>query len=188
MIIKVTPNHAPFRAAYVKLREDLDNRTTDAACIHMAVRAVNAIVGTEGLYPVLLVSGALPSPARTNSTKTEIERERCVDAAMTEFDKWRAKRRINFGLKHTMVPKENEDRRYLQQLPAGKPILIFRTTSKSWYGPHTFVRTEGENIFVQTRRGRRLFHHPAYYLWGNQNGKRFMKLGMQMRSQVLLIP
>lgn len=149
--------HAPLRAAFNKLRADLDSSISDTDCLQAAVHAVNATVGPEGLCPILLVYGALPRPIRANSTQSQIDRARAIDAATKEVEKEQSRRRISFGLRHNGSPKANEDNNMLRELPAGSPVYLYRTRTKLWEGPHIFVSIDGETVIVQTPAGRKIF-------------------------------
>lgn len=47
---------------------------TEEDCFRMAVFALNWNVGSEGIRSMLLVFGAIPSPARKKPSATQIER------------------------------------------------------------------------------------------------------------------
>lgn len=79
--------NAPLIEAFPKLRSDLGSVTTDRHCLQLAVFAVNATIGPEGLCPMLLVFGALPRPARRMPSKTKLARSQAIEMAMTMAEK-----------------------------------------------------------------------------------------------------
>lgn len=145
--------HAPLRAAFDKIRADSPRNTTDAECLRMAVYAVNNTTGPEGLCPTLLVFGALPRPARRIPSVSQLARAEMIDKAMDTVSKEQSKRRIQFGLRHQKGPKGKEDKHNLSNLPAGSKVLVYRTTSKTWEGPHLFVSEQNDTAVVQTAAG-----------------------------------
>lgn len=150
--------HAPLRMAFTKLREDLrKDEATDDECLQLAVYACNATMGPEGLCPMLLVFGALPRPARISPSPGQLERQLCIEAAKKAVLTEQARRRITFALKHPSSPKAKEHSKLLMDLPAGSPILVYRTTSKKWEGPFKFISIEGETAVIQLHRGRKIF-------------------------------
>lgn len=157
--------HAPLRAAYERIRAEVKTGMTDDECLKMAVFAVNSTVGPEGLCPILLVFGAIPRPARTSPTITQLERARAIDAAMKEAEHEQSKRRIAFGLKHSGGQKGKESSAILHELPAGSPVLLYREVTKSWEGPFQFVSVSGETAVIQTPRGRRIFRTSCVRPW-----------------------
>lgn len=61
------------------------------------------------------------------------------------------------GLKHRGGPKAVEASAQLRRLPAGAAVLVYRTTTKKWEGPFTFISFDRETAVVQTGAGRRIF-------------------------------
>lgn len=149
--------HAPLRSAYNKIRMELSKETSDIECLRMAVFAVNSTMGPAGLCPILLVFGVIPRPARMNPSITQIERSKAIDNAMIEVEKEQVRQRIAFGIKTRGNPKGMESSEKLRQLPAGARVLVYRTKSKSWEGPFTFISIEGETVVVQLKFGRSIF-------------------------------
>lgn len=123
----------------------------------MSVFAINATVGPEGLCPMLLIFGAIPRPARNTPSATQMERAQTIDHSMDEVIKIHAIMRLEFGLKDTGGPKGVENSDYLRQLPSGAHLLVFRTTTKKWEGPLTFISVDGKTLVFQTRNGRLIF-------------------------------
>lgn len=66
--------HAPLRASFNKIKEDIGADITDKQALEMDVYTINATIGPEGLCPSLLVYGAIPLPARTRPSPTQLKR------------------------------------------------------------------------------------------------------------------
>lgn len=63
--------HAPLPEAYLQLRAELDQETTERHCLQFQVLSVNMEIRPEGLFPVLLVFGVIPLPARHPPSQTQ---------------------------------------------------------------------------------------------------------------------
>lgn len=127
--------HAPLKAAFNKIRDDMQGEATDSECMKMSLFAVNATVGPEGLFPILLVFGVIPFPEGSIPSATQLQRASSLDAAMPEVEKEQARRLISFGLRHTGGPKRTEESEELCRLPAGSPVMVYRTTKKRGRDP-----------------------------------------------------
>ena len=150
--------HAPLRKAYTKIRQDLLKKDcSDQDCLKMAVYACNATMGPEGLCPMLLVFGALPRPARTTPSPTQLQRQTSIEEAKELVLQEQSKRRIAFALRHPGIPKDIETTNDLKDLPAGSLVLVYRTVTKKWEGPFKFISIDGETVVVQLPRGRKIF-------------------------------
>lgn len=86
--------HGPLRLAYQKIRSELASSESNVDCLQMAVKDVNDTIGPEGLFPTLLVYGAIPRPARNTPAPTQLARARAIDNAMDLVRKEQAKRRV----------------------------------------------------------------------------------------------
>lgn len=126
--------YAPLRSAYTKIRADLDSSVTDSDCLQLSVHSVNATVGLEELCPTVLFFVAIPRPARTRTAQSELDRARAIASSIGEMQKERARRRIEFGRKHTNSPKSNEDTNAPHPLPAGSVVYVYRIKSNQWEG------------------------------------------------------
>lgn len=149
--------HAPLRTAYGKIRDTLDNKTSDADCLHTAVFATNATMGPEGLYPMFLVFVLLPRPIRTSPCPTQLLRSTAIEEAKRVVEKEQAKSRIAFALRHPGGPKAQEVSQILRDLPAGYPVLVFRTATKRLESPFKYVSVDGQTAVGQLNRDRRIF-------------------------------
>ena len=150
--------HAPLRCAFAKLRETLEkNIVNDADCLQMAVFATNATMGPEGLCPMLLVFGAMPRPARTTPSPKQLERQRAIEEVKRAVESEQSRRRIAFALRHPISAKARDQSTKLMALPSGSPVLVYRTTTKTWEGPFKFISCENETVVVQLSKGRRIF-------------------------------
>ena len=165
--------HAPLRSAYVKLRQTLSKGDVrDDECLRMAVYATNCTMGPEGLVPMLLVFGALPRPARTTPSPSQLMRQEAMEQAKKAVATEQAKRRLAFALRHPSSPKSKETSLALQNLPSGSLVLVYRTKSKRWEGPFRYISCEGETVVVQLQRGRRIFRTTCVKPWVKSNFKR----------------
>lgn len=133
------------------------NLEVHAEFLQMAVFSVNATIEPEGLCPILLVFGAIPRPARASSTQTQLERAKCIEHAMAEVEQDQARRRIEFIMTHMDTPKGKKNYASLDELPEGSKVMVYRTKSKSWEGPQTFLSKEGETVVIQTKMVRKIF-------------------------------
>ena len=160
--------HAPLRRAYNKIRQSLDKgNTTNAECLQMAVYSNNTTIGPEGLCPMLLVYGAFPRPARTTPSPTQLERQNAIEAAKVEVQTEQARRRISFALNHPASEKNTKNSEALRDLPAGSPVLVYRSTTDKWEGPFRYISIEGETVVVQLPHGRRIFRSHYVRPWVN---------------------
>lgn len=89
--------HAPLRAAFVKIRAEVDGSTPHHECLRMAVFEVNSTVGPEGLCPILMVFDYIRRPARTSTSAIHIQRGRAIESDMKELEQEQARRRLAFG-------------------------------------------------------------------------------------------
>lgn len=149
--------HAPLRAAHKKIRASLDRSTSDAECLQMNTYAMNSIIGPEGLCPMMLVFGALPRPARSKPSPTQLERATAIENAKKEVEKETARRRIVFALRHPSSLKGKELSAPLRELPDGAPVLVYRPGSKTWEGPHKFLFIDDETVVLKAPPGRKIF-------------------------------
>lgn len=81
--------HAPLRAAYTKLREQLErSKYNDENFLKMAV------FGTEGLCPMRVVFGALPRPIIITPSPSQLELQLAIKCAKLIIFQEQAKIRI----------------------------------------------------------------------------------------------
>lgn len=150
--------HAPLRRAYNTIRQTFERKdASNEECLQVVVYANNVTIGPEGLCSMLLVFGALPRPVRSSTSATQLERQRAIEAATKEVQTEQTKRRISFALRHPASERNRKNTEALYNLPAGLPVLVYRTTTKKWESPHKFVSIEGETAVVQFSSGRRIF-------------------------------
>ena len=67
-----------------KIRDYLLRSETNNECLQMAVKAVNDIIGSEGLFPTLLVYDTLPRPLWKTPAETQIRTAESLNSAMKE--------------------------------------------------------------------------------------------------------
>lgn len=61
------------------------------------------------------------------------------------------------GLRHTETKKAVESPQSLRENSAGSPVLVYRSTSKTWEGPVKIIQMDGETVLDQMGRGRKIF-------------------------------
>lgn len=120
----------------------------------MAVFSINSVVGSERLYPKILVYGTVPRTARVRPTEMQLEMVEMVQESIKEAQKEHAKRRLNFGLKNYVGPKGSYVSAKLLNLPVGAPVWVYRTTPKGWQGLFRFISIQRETDCINLRSGR----------------------------------
>ena len=180
--------HAPLRSAYTKIRQTLSKGdTNDHECLKMAVYANNSTMGPEGLCPMLLVFGALPRPARTSPSPTQLVRQQAIEDAKIAVEREQAKRRLSFALKHSGGPIGKEISEKLRDLPSGSPVLVYCTVTKRWEGPFLFISVQGETAVIQLPRGRKIFRTSCIKPWTESLfGKGTLKTDENSRDDVMM--
>ena len=153
--------HAPLRAAYNKIRDDLPRSETDEECLQLAVKCVNDTVGPEGLCPTLLVYGTIPRPPRRTPAATQVQRSEAVERGLVAVKKEMAKRKVAFALRHPRSAEAQRQEDKLRLLPAGSPVRIYRSKAKKWEGPYPMINVDEGVVTVQMPRGRRIFRSSA---------------------------
>lgn len=103
---------------------------TDSECLEMSIFAINYTVQQEELCPILLVFVIIPRPAQQTPQRLKFNAEMMIERTINEVSEIHSKVRVAFGLKHFGRPKRIEQSKYLRNLPAGSPVLVYRTTSK----------------------------------------------------------
>jgi hypothetical protein len=87
----------------------------------MAVKAVNDIVGPDGLVPTLLVYGAYSRMSNLDpSAPSVIDRAAVIQKAMAEIVKLWAKQTVNSALYHRNGP----DTTLIHDLPLNSEVLV----------------------------------------------------------------
>lgn len=122
--------HSTFRAAFTKIWMDRPDTTSNTGCFRVAVYSVNANIGLNELYYILILFGDISCHACAIPSTTQMERTETIYAAMLELGKEQAHYRIDFGLRHTSEPNQYELSDKLDSLLERSPLLIYRTTIK----------------------------------------------------------
>lgn len=135
---------------------DRDRDKSVKECLKLAVVAVNGTVGPEGFCILLLVSGAIPRPARTVSAPSRLERAEIVEIALDEVVKDPFEAKVAFDLRHVKGPKCIGHFLRLPRLLAESSVLVFRTKSKRWEWPFKIVHVEEETVVVQMDHRKRM--------------------------------
>lgn len=79
--------NAPLRAAFEKIRMDVDNSISKTELLRMEVLPTNCAVGLEGLCPIFLVFGAIPRPARITKSPYKLERAQEIESSVVEVER-----------------------------------------------------------------------------------------------------
>lgn len=135
----------------------------DAECLQMSVYAANATMGPEGLFPMLLVFGALPRPARSFPSITLATATSKGYRGSPEIGKLRAGEKAH--LIFLTPPRRAEGERKSEQLmnlPEGSPVLLFKTEYKRWEGSYKFVSLESETVIIQLYRDHKIFRSTCF--------------------------
>lgn len=70
----------------------------------MAVFANNSTVSPEGISRILLFYGLITRTSRRIPKETKLVRAKEIEAGMKEAEKYQARSRLNFALRHTRGP------------------------------------------------------------------------------------
>lgn len=89
---------------------------------------------TEGLGPMMMVLGAIPKPARTSPSSTQLKRSKAINADFLEVGEEKARGRLVFGLARKYNRKEMETMKIFHELRDGSPVLVYQTILNSWEG------------------------------------------------------
>lgn len=100
--------HAAVRAAYDRIRNDMELTASDMDCLKMATFTVNATVGREGLCPTLLEFGDMSRPSIISPSPSQIHRGITIEKEMREVYREKSRIRIEFGLIHQSGPNDKE--------------------------------------------------------------------------------
>lgn len=168
--------HAPLKAAFERIKTYHGNKMSDKACLKMSIYAVNATVGPDGFCPMFLVYGTVLRPAVTTPCPIQLTRIQTIDNAMKAVRKQQAKSRLTFALRHPLGPKGKKASSRLRNLPAGAPVLVYRTHERKWTGPHKYTNLEGGTVVVQLPHGRSIFRSTNVKPWVNSQLDPFVRL------------
>ena len=95
----------------------------------MAFKAVNDIVGPDGLVPTLLVFGALPRMTHDSPpTPSSIKRAEAIHKAITELRKLVAKRKVTEALNTRNGP--NTTATLPHSLTIGSEVRVYREKNR----------------------------------------------------------
>ncbi|KAF4470944.1 Ribonuclease H, partial [Fusarium albosuccineum] len=157
---KVERYHAPLRRAYEIIRaETKRSDVSEAACLQMAVKAVNDTSGPDGLVPTLLVFGAYPRITRDSPpTASQQQRAAAAAKAMTELRKARAARDVSNALNTRNGP--DTEPTLPKTLPLGSEVLVYREKEK-WDGPFKVLAVDDTEVTVELDHGPASFRSTA---------------------------
>lgn len=129
----------------------------------MAVFSTHESVGPKGLFPTLLVFGAIPRLSRPSPTMSQIERERERDNAGSRAGAGKEAHRVRLGAFGRTQGKSKLGR--VAGIEAGSPIIVYGHVRQNREGPYTFVSIEEGTVVIQTERGRNIFRSNCVKNW-----------------------
>lgn len=147
------------------MRASYDLETTNPQCQKMAIYAVIATTGLEGLCTMILMNGAIPRPARFIPCQTQIMRMHVNESAMMKVQRKGARSSISYALRHPHGLKGKEESLRFLEHPAGEPVLVYLIHECNWTGTHIFISVENETVVVQRTNGRRIFRSTHVKPW-----------------------
>jgi hypothetical protein len=116
--------------------------------LRVAVKALNDCAGPSGLIPTLMVFGTLPQlpmlQGRIGPYDGQHARERAINAAMSEYRKYVAERRIREAL------RSRESKSMAIKYQPGSEVLVYREETKLWMGPFQVVQHVEKVVTVQS--------------------------------------
>lgn len=157
---KVERYHAPLRRAYEIIRaETARSDVSEAACLQMAVKAVNDSSGPDGLVPTLLVFGAYPRISKDSPpTASQQQRAAAAAKAMAALRKMRAARDVQNALRARNGP--DTEPTLPKSLPLGSEVLVYREKEK-WTGPYKVLAVSDTVVTVELDNGPAPFRSTA---------------------------
>lgn len=94
-----------------------------------------------------------PTDRMNTLSEAQMEIAREMEPEMKDVVAEKAKRRIDFGLRHGGETKEIDGYEEFRNLPARIQVLLYRTGSRSWEGPWNFTSIDGQTCMLQTEVG-----------------------------------
>lgn len=105
---------------------------------------------------MILAYGSIPRPARIRPAHKKFDRSEAIETGREELLKGTSKRRKSFGLRHFKGTRVVEQSADVLKLPAGAPVLIYRTRTNRWERPFNLISIEIETVVVKMPCGRRI--------------------------------
>ena len=153
--------HSLIRRAYVIIAVEIRDIDKDMA-LQMAFKAINDSAGPDGLIPTLLVYGAYPRLAETDTLAPSVsQRALAVKKAMIEIQKLRAKRQVMDALNTRNGPNTTS----IHELTLNSDVLVWREGNAgqngTWKGPYKLISTDGESSVLSLPYGNTTFRNTA---------------------------
>lgn len=135
--------HHPLRRIYYKVRLD-HPKMSQALALQLARKAMNETSGPNGLIPLLLVSGLMPSYRHVGlSDHTENKvRFQAMLTARNEYLRHVNDTRVNRML-GSAVPSACD-----RKLSVGQLAYVWREGNKRYNGPYTVLNVNGDNSVI----------------------------------------
>lgn len=123
--------HVPLLLAYIKSRQTLPRGEQDERdYLQISVYSMTSTMGPGGLCSVLLVFLKLPRPVIKTASLTQLEMHQAIEEVKTLMLKETERRPIKFALNYSSGAKGNKSSSKRLDLPAGYPVLLYRTKPK----------------------------------------------------------
>lgn len=133
--------HSPLRIVFDKVMDE-NPRLSRAVVLRLVVKACNDTLDPDGLVPILLVYGALPSlQVATAKIPQQQARMKALDCARREMKQITVERRI------TRLQVENPSASKYTIRP-GSLVRVYCEEAKSWIGRVEVVQVEGKMVRV----------------------------------------
>ena len=141
--------HQPLRRAYEIIKTESPD-TPREMTLQIVVKAVNDTAGPDGLVPTLLVFGAYPKIADSDTlTTTVAQRARAIQLAMKEVTRLHAQQMIQKAL----AARNGPDTSTVLDAPVNSKLWAWRESQQGqragWKGPYPLISTDGERCILQ---------------------------------------
>ncbi|KAI1003689.1 hypothetical protein K3495_g4514 [Podosphaera aphanis] len=114
--------HGPLRRIYNIIISEIPG-TVNHLALQMTFKALNDLVGPDGLVPTLLVFGAYPRMVERNApSPTVMERTKALRTAMRELERIRATRQVHDALNTRNGPSTTE----IHKLPLNSLVWVWQ--------------------------------------------------------------
>lgn len=142
---KIERYHKPLRKAYKIIKVECKDIISQTS-LQTVVKAVNNIIGPNGLIPTLLVFGAIPRITNDLALlKNQTQRAETVNKAIKEFKKIMAQKKVHKAIKTKNGP--NIESKMPISLEFGLKVLVYREKHK-WTGPFEVFDILNSTIIV----------------------------------------
>jgi len=143
--------HAVLRDLYQRVRSFHPNIAAKTS-LALSVRAMNQIIGPQGLSPMLLVFGVHPRiPVRTEDLPEHRDRAKALVQARADMVKHVSRLRLAAAARQP-VPAAAD-----REISAGMRVLVFRERPDLWEGPFTVVDCDNKQVWLDVNGRLKLF-------------------------------